>query len=133
MLTVEKTRIFEDAGLDWRKLPVDIAQMPCTYADASAWLHGHRGTPSREELLHEIGLVAEHTGEGGGMTMRRKHISLVSNAAGVNYQTCVLWKRDGGASEVFNQLFEKADDAFREDLLRAIPRVDSDLDEVRDE
>src|SRR5262249_45532819 len=49
-LSEEKQGVL-DAGLpEWRQLPIDPAQMPCTYQDAAAWFHGHKGSPTREEI-----------------------------------------------------------------------------------
>src|SRR5262249_20398636 len=61
-------------------------------------------------------------------TTRTKHLNFVIK--GAPYQSVVLWKRGGGASEVFNELYAKADDALKNDLLRAIPRIDDNVDEV---
>ena len=60
--------------------------------------------------------------------MRRKCLSFVTK--GAPYQSCVLWRRNGGASEVFNEIYQKADDALKQDLLAAIPKIDDPVDEV---
>ena len=63
----EKKRIITDAGFDWRKLPINIDSMPCTFQDMSAWLHGTK-QPQRDEILSkliEAGMVDRHPGQKG--------------------------------------------------------------------
>ena len=67
-VTVEKKCIFENTGLDYRTLPINLELMPCTYDDCAAWFHEWRQDPPREEIIERLiacGLVDKHPAHKG--------------------------------------------------------------------
>jgi hypothetical protein len=59
--------------------------------------------------------------------IRNKNVAI---AQGDDYQRVVLWKRGSGATEIFNDLYDRADAAMKVRLLDAIPRPGENVDQV---